>query len=280
MPDILAAQSFWELWHPEVFLGMAAVGLLYWLAVGPRRTQWFRVSRPVSGWQIASFLGGLAMIVISEGTPIHIISDEYLFSVHMLQHMLLTLLLPPLLLLGLPDWLLRPVLGRPRIAKVWRVVTSPLVAILGFNLIFALWHFPGLYNGALQHETVHALEHALYVPAAICMWWPILSPMAEFPRPAMFMQIFYLFLISLAQMAVYGILGFSDSVLYHTYAMAPRLWGISPIEDQQYAASVMELTGFAVLLVAVSVVFSRWVKQEHANEPYAMDASEEPVTHN
>lgn len=279
MTDMLWSQSFFELWHPEVWLIFTAMGLFYWLAVGPRRTEWFRASEPVSRWQVASFCTGLAMIVLSEGTPIHLISDQFLFSVHMLQHMLLTLIMPPLLLMGTPGWLLRPVLGRPKVARVWRVLTSPLVAVLGFNLIFALWHFPGLYNGALVHEYLHMVEHAVYIPAALMMWWLILSPMAEFPRPPLFMQIFYLFLISLAQMAIYGIVGFADDALYQMYVMAPRLWGITPMVDQQYAASVMELTGFFVLLVSLSVIFFRWARQEHCDEPYAMNPNQEGLSH-
>ena len=277
MPDVLRSAGFFELWHPEVWLGLLGIGLFYWFAVGPRRTEWFRQSQPVSPWQIASFLSGLTMIGLAEGTPIHLISDSYLFSMHMFQHMLLTLGLPPLLLLGLPDWLLRPVLGRPGVARVWRVLTSPLMGVLVFNFIFALYHFPWLYDGALEHHPLHMLEHALFTPTALFMWWPILSPMPEFPRPSIIMQIFYLFLVSLSQIAVYGILGFAEDVLYHTYAHAPRLWGITPLVDQQLAASVMELTAFVVLLTALGMIFARWSKQEHAREPYAM-APQDPIS--
>lgn len=266
MPHELSGVGFFDLWHPEVMAGVLFIAALYLIAIGPRRQDWFRNSSRVPTGRAVAFLSGIAMIYLSEGTPLHILSDSYLFSAHMLQHMLLTLVMPPLLLLGLPDWMLRPVLTPRPIAAVWRFLTQPVVGVIVFNLIFAMWHFPIMYNTALVHHGFHIVEHAIYVPAALIMWWPLLSPLEEFPRPSELMQLFYVFLLGMGQIAIHSILTFADHALYHSYIMAPRLWDISPLLDQEWAGMVMNISTLLILTTALFIIFVRWSLREEAAE--------------
>lgn len=266
MPAELRAFPFDELWHPGVLLFVFLVMDAYLLAIGPLRRR-YRWGPPVPAGKVAAFLAGIFSIYVAEGTPIHVLSEHFLFSVHMLQHVLLTSVMPVLVLMGLPDWMVRP-LVRPRLAlRVARVLTHPVVALLAFNLIYSFWHFPIFYDTALYRHEVHMLQHALLVFSVFLMWWPILSPLPELPRLHEGFQIVYMFLVAVAQLAMFGMVTFAEDVLYTKYANAPRIWGIPAQVDQQLAGAVMKLLGGAVFTLFLGTIFFRWAAREERLEP-------------
>lgn len=267
-----AWDALWNDWHPGVLAFVLACMGLYAQAVGPWR-QRFGWGPPVPVRQRAAFLAGLALIYIAEGTPIHELSENYLFSVHMFQHALLTTLMPPLLLAGTPAWFFRWLAGRPWLLRAARVLTHPVPALLLFNLIYSFWHIPRLYDWALWVHQVHMLQHAVLVPTAILMWWPVLSPTPLLPRVADAAAIVYFFLISVAQLAVFAVVTFADEAFYSRYILAPRIWGISPETDQQIAGVVMKLSGMLVFSYFVGSLFFRWARQEEAREVYRQEAT-------
>ena len=201
-------------------------------------------------------------MVVALVSPLHELGDNYLFSAHMVQHLLMTLVAPPLLLLGTPAWLIRPLLSGARVLRVARFLTLPVVAFVLFNTVFALWHVPALYDLALRELGIHILEHLMFLGAGAIMWWPILSPLPELPRPQYLVQMLYLFVQPTVPSVLGALITFSGSVLYDWYAEAPRLWEISAHTDQQIGGVIMWVPGGFAFLLTLVVVFLIWAGQE------------------
>src|SRR6185436_8011077 len=191
---------------------------------------------------------------------LHDLSDWYLFSAHMVQHLLLTLLVPPLLLAGTPGWMLRPALRYRPVAMLARFFTRPKIAFVVFNLVLAAWHVPALYNTAMANHSVHIVQHLMFMVAATLLWWPILSPLPELPRLSYPMQMLYLFLTTLPMSVVAVYITCSDNLLYPAYAAAPRIRGILPLEDQLIGGLIMWIPGGLLFFGVISVIFFRWQK--------------------
>ena len=263
MPDQTAEFS-WLAWHghPSVIAGLLVLTGGYLLGVGPLRWRFGWADR-VSPGQVATFLIGVLVIFVAVLSPLHDLGDNYLLSAHMLQHLLLTLVAPPLLLLGTPPWLLRPLLLRsPRVMGVARFLTLPVVAFILFNVVFAFWHVPGLYDLALRERGIHILEHLMFIAAGVLMWWPILSPLPELPRASYPLQMLYLFVQPTVPSILGAIITFSDKILYSWYAVAPRVWEISAHTDQQVGGVIMWVPAGLAFLFTLIVVFLIWASQE------------------
>lgn len=248
--------------HPDVWLLLAVLGGGYAWAVrriGPRKVH--PVDRPVSRRQILAFGAGLLTIWVAADYPIHDISEGYLYSVHMVQHLLLSLVAPPLLLVGTPDWLLRSLLGRRGIV-VARFLTRPLIALVLFNVAVAVSHIPRVVDLAATSELFHFGAHVVLVGTALCMWSPVVNPLIELPRLAYPPRMFYLFLQSLVPTVPASFLTFGQTVLYRTYADGPSLWGISPLTDQRTAGLIMKIVGGFVLWGIIAALFFRWYRVE------------------
>ena len=266
MPDPLA--DIWTHWHahPDVLIGLAVLEGAYLLGVGPLRER-HRLAEDVDSRQVATFTAGVLVIFISLLSPIHELSDKYLFSAHMLQHVLLTLIAPPLLVLGTPDWLIRPLLRPDLSFRIARLVTHPIVAFAVFNFIFSLWHVPSLYNTSVTNHGVHIVEHLMFMAAAVIMWWPIASRMPELPRLSYPLQMMYLFLLSIAQIIVFAVITFAPEPLYDWYVDAPRVWNISPLADQQIGAIIMKLGGGILFGVLIVIAFFKWFNMGGGQSP-------------
>jgi putative membrane protein len=248
--------------HPDVWLLLVVLAGGYTWAVrriGPRKVH--PVDRPVSTRQVAAFAAGLFTIWVAADYPIHDISEGYLYSVHMVQHLLLSLVAPPLLLVGTPDWLLRSLLGRRGIA-VARFVTRPLIALVLFNVVIAVSHIPRVVELAATSEPFHFGAHAVLVGSALCMWSPVVNPLIELPKLAYPQRMFYLFLQSLVPTVPASFLTFGQTVLYRTYADGPSLWGISPLTDQRAAGLLMKIAGGAILWSVIAWYFFKWYSVE------------------
>lgn len=263
MGQLMATHSFEDLWHPWVFLWLLLVQAGYLLAVGKWREA-FGWGPPVSTRQKVLFSSAIWMIYLSEGTPLHILAEHYLFSMHMIQHVVLTSIMVPLLVLGIPDWAVRNALKRPWIRGPLKFFTSPIPAILCFNLIYAVWHMPVAYEATLYFHWFHMVQHALLVLTSIFMWWPVASPVPEFNKLSDGASMLYLFVAGIIQIAVYSMLTFAESPIYEFYWNAPRMWGIDPLVDQQAAGMIMNLGGMVILLVVWGIIFFNWVRKEEA----------------
>ena len=262
-------ESIWTHWHahPEALIGLALLQGGYMLGVGPLRER-YNLADGVEPRQIATFTAGVLVIYVALLSPIHVLSDNFLFSVHMTQHVLLSLVAPPLLLLGTPDWLLRPLLRPDLVFRAVRLATHPIIAFALFNVAFSLFHVPALYNASVTYHWLHVVEHLIFIGTAVLMWWPIGSMMPELPRLNYPLQMMYLFALSIAQIIVFAIVTFSEKPIYEVYANAPRVLNISPLLDQQIGALIMKVGGGTLFLTLLIIVFFRWFKHEEENNPF------------
>lgn len=224
-----------------------------------------RGERPVTGRQQLTYYSGVAAIFIGSTWPVHDIGEGSLFVFHMLEHLLLSLVAPPLLLWGTPWWLMR-LLVRP-ILPVLRVLTKPLVALFLFNATLGLIHVPGILNLMLRNEFAHLGLHVTLFATATLMWWPVVGPIPDLPKLEPFPRMGYLFLQSLVPTIPASFLTLGDTPLYTIYETFPRLFGISAHTDQVLAGLLMKLGGGMLLWGFIAGVFFTWWAEEQRYNP-------------
>lgn len=248
-------------WYPSVVMGVAVLLGGYLAAIGPLRLR-FSAAEPPRRRQTICYVAGVLTILFALVSPLDALGDEYWWSAHMLQHVLLTFVAAPLLLLGTPDWLLRPLWSQPGLWRVARRLTAPLLAATLFNANLIIWHVPALYELTLHHENLHILAHTLFLTTAILLWWPLLSPTDALPRSSYPIQLGYLVFNTIPMTAVGALITFATSPLIPLYAGAPRLFAVSVMTDQVAAGLIMWILEDMIYLVALTFVFFRWVAQE------------------
>jgi putative membrane protein len=242
--------------HASTVVGIVALGALYHWA-GARAP-----GGPPSAARRVSYYAALATLFLSLNGPLHDLSDTYLFSAHMVQHLVLTLLVPPLMIYGVTGDLLRPLLRPRAVRAVAERVTRPGACFMIFNVVLAAWHLPPLYNLALAHHPVHIAQHLTFLAASVLMWWPITSPLRELPRLSYPGQMLYCFLMVVPMSVVSIYITMADRVLYPAYAVAPRVLGISPIDDQKYGGLIMWIPGGMFFYGVMTVVFFKWAARQ------------------
>lgn len=212
------------------------------------------------------FFTGLALLFLSLNGPLHDLSDTYLFSAHMVQHLLLTMVVVPLLIIGTPGWMLRPALRSPMVARIARLITRPAVAYALFNISMLAWHLPPLYNLAMAHHGVHIGQHLFFLVTATLVWWPLLSPLPELPPLSHAMRLLYVVLLMIPMNVIGLMITYADEVLYPAYEVAPRIVALSPHEDQLVGGLIMWIPGTFILIGVATVMFFRWAKVEEARQ--------------
>jgi len=245
--------------HPSIPFGVGALLALYALAVGPLREA-RDLGPPVPFEQWLSFVTGAVVLFVALTGPVHDLSDSYLFSAHMIQHLMITLLAPPLLLIGTPGWLVRYLVRPAPVHRVAGFLGHPTVAFLAWNGTLLAWHLPPLYNATLVDLDVHIFEHVLFIVTATMAWWPTLAPARELRAPMVF-QLIYLLLLPIPMKVLGMMLTFSTGVLYPAYAIAPRIWDISPTVDQQIGGIIMWVPAGFVIWINLAAHFFRWYRE-------------------
>ena len=212
------------------------------------------------------YLGlGLLTLWVALETPIDTISDHYLDSVHMLQHVLLGFIAPPLMLLGLS----RQMVGRLVRLPGVRAITEPVPAQVIAGVVMIAWHLPPLYNATLYSEDLHIVEHLTFIAAGVVLYWPILEATSAHARWQMSpgVKLLYLLVATLPQDGVALALIFSRVPFYDYYAHAPRLIpSLTALVDQTVAGAVLMVLGKATFAVAAMAVFFRWFGEEHRSD--------------
>jgi putative membrane protein len=253
--------------HPDVWLIVLALegGYLFGLRhLGPRPGP--REEPPASRRQVVLFSLGVLTIWIAADWPIHDLAERYLFSIHMVQHMLIAFVAPPLMLLGMPAWLLRRMVSPRPVAWFVRRFARPFVAFVLFNLWIVLSHWPPVMDAMLEHHPLHFVGHVILFGTATLMWWPVVSPLPEMPTLSYPGRMMYLFLQSILPTVPASFLTFGSTPLYQFYRTVPRIWGLSVMTDQLISGLIMKLGGGAILWTVLAVIFFRWYAQEHASE--------------
>jgi putative membrane protein len=239
-------------WHPEVWVlvGFLTLAYIYMVRViGPKAVG--PGNPAVSRGNIAAFVGSMLMLWVASDWPLHDISEEYLYSAHMLQHMMLSFFLPPLVLLATPTWLLRVLVGNGRAYQVLRFLTKPVVAAVVFNAVVIISHIPAVVNASVENGPLHYSLHFLVVMSSLLMWMPVVGPFPELQLTPMGKAI-YLFLLSLVPTIPAAWLTFATGSVYTVYDHPVRVWGVSVIGDQQMAGAIMK-TGGGLFLWAIIV---------------------------
>jgi len=237
-------------WDPMT-MGALALTLVAYLWVsqqGPRRTS-----------QVACFWAGFLVLVIALLSPIHT-GAAYLFWLHMVQHMLLMIVAPPLLVLGMPPNVLGWVYRHRMLRRIHRIVWSPAPAMLLYNGVFLLWHIPAMYDATLWSTWIHALEHASFVAVGLVFWGVIAFPGAR--RPALAWRFLMLMGANIINFLAGLTFAFSTRPFYQPYTHVPRLWGFTPLADQQLGGLIMWVGGQMMYAVPILTLLYWWVLRD------------------
>ena len=235
------------------------------LAYALRARTLARRGQPVPRWRIALFATGVAILLLALASPIAVIGEEDLFAVHMAQHVLIGDLAPLCLLAGLTGPLLRPVLAFGFVERL-RVLANPFVALPLWAALLVFWHLPALYDGAVRHDVVHALEHAGFFTAGIVVWLPVLETL---PAPEWFgtgAKLAYVIAVRLVETVIANVFLWAGSPFYAEYVHAVAPWGVSASEDQGLAGAVMLAEGGVVTLVGLAWLFLRLAEEGEARQ--------------
>jgi len=257
--DLLASPWRFQA-HPEVWLLVAFVVASWWYAIrfiGPHTPEVRAGSPIVTTSQKRLFVLAVLMLWLASDWPIHDISEEYLYAVHMFQHMALSYFLPPLVLLATPVWLFRAIIGSQRAGRVISWLARPVIAGVIFNVMVMVTHIPALVNRSVSNAPLHYSLHVGLVLSSLLMWIPIAAP-----DPAMRVgyggRMVYLFLMSVIPTVPAAWLTFAEGAVYKHYDIAVRVWGLSVTTDQQIAGAIMKVGGSIFLW---SIIVFLWFKR-------------------
>ncbi|HEX7134117.1 MAG TPA: cytochrome c oxidase assembly protein [Iamia sp.] len=256
--------------HPEVWLLVGALTVLYvWAArvVGPKVVP---AGQPVlTRRNIGCAVAGIVLLWVASDWPVHDLGEEYLYAVHMVQHTLLTLIVPPLALLATPRWLADLILGQGRVRKVIRTASLPIVAGIAYNAMVMAVHWPALVNASVENGIVHYVVHVVLVFTALMMWMPVCGPIEEW-RMGIPAKMIYLFVMSVIPTVPGGWLTFAENAVYTSYDTPTRAFGISVQEDQQAAGVFMKLFAGSWLWFLITCQFFVWAFR-HQREEESLD---------
>ncbi|HEU0113151.1 MAG TPA: cytochrome c oxidase assembly protein [Thermomicrobiales bacterium] len=268
---------FWTAWpaEPVLQIALATAAALYWL--GWQRLRRRGGARVLAGWRSWAFAGGLFALALALLSPIAAY-DEALFFVHMIQHLLLLLVAPPLLLLSAPlvPWLwalpfaarrrvgrwLAP--GRP-LARIGSILTTPAVAAAAYVATVAVWHVPACFDLAQGRTLTHDLEHAMFFGTALLYWWPVIHPVGGRRTLSYAAAIPYLLPPMLEGILIGALITFAGRPLYQTYVGLPPTWGFSTLADQQLGGLIMWVPGGLLFLIPLLGLLAALLRQEERN---------------
>ncbi|MGH7724574.1 MAG: cytochrome c oxidase assembly protein [Candidatus Eiseniibacteriota bacterium] len=244
-------------------IGALALAVLYLWAVGPLRKRKGWAPRFPVGHAI-TFFGGLGIMLVALNGPIHDLSDYYLFSIHMVQHLMLTEIWAPLFILGLPAWLVRGLVVETGLGRVARFWGSPLVGGGIFTACLALWHTIPFYDLMMRNHDIHIACHLMFMVTAVMSWWCVCCRVPEAGKIKEPAAMLYLFLLGVPMQILAAIITLSDRVLYPWYQTAPRVWGLTPLADQQFGGLIMWIPGGLALWIAITALWIVWARKSDA----------------
>jgi putative membrane protein len=258
----------WD-WEPSAVIGCIALVFAYFAAM------WKKPSL-----RMLYFLGGVLLLLLDLVSPLDLLGDQYLFSAHIAQHFVLALIVPPLLLAGIPPWLAEAALERPAIAWLEREIGRPPVSwMLGVGTMI-FWHAPLLFNAALANNELHVLQHLSFLITGTIFWWPVLTP-AENRRLSPLVAISYLFSACFACSLLGAALTFARPGIYPAYLnpqdslrilpLVRNKWGLDPANDQQLGGLLMWVPGCLVYLTGILATVVRWYGYGSAGEVASPD---------
>lgn len=251
-------------WHPHwdvwAFVLLLAAGYLY--ADLRLRPVVAPTAPAATARQRTHFLAGLALLWLVSDWPIADIGETALFSFHMVEHLVIVYVTPPLLLVGLPSWLADVTLGSPRIRRFVRPFAHPVVAFTAFNVLLVGIHAPDAVALMITNGLAHFLLHGILFGVAILAWIPVVSPTQHLARLRPPMRMLYLFLQTILPTVPASFLTFSRTPIYPVYGDAATAYGTTPLVDQTIAGLIMKLGGGLLLWGIIVAIWVRWIQEE------------------
>jgi putative membrane protein len=287
---IVGPDGFWSAWNLDPWVLSLAYLLAGLYGAGVRRV-WRRAGRGrgIEPWRVAAYFGGVAALLVALVSPVDALGGE-LFSIHMVQHMLLMVVAPPLLVLGrpllgylwgLPRSVRLRVTGRWRGSRVarrgWRMASHP-VAILVLHVgALWVWHLPDLYQAALEIPWLHHLEHASFFLTAFLFWWAVGESGSRGRWPGQGAAVLYVFATALQSGALGALLLFAREPWYPSHGTGAAAWGVDPLVDQQVAGAIMWVPAGLVYAGAAILLFLAWIRQADRTAPGRESRKWEPL---
>jgi len=282
--------SFRDLWSPSFMILMMAVIVLYTFVVGPWRHH-FAGSAPVSVSRQLSFVLAVVLFYLTQGGPLSLLG-HLMFTFHMTNMALAYVLIPPLLIYGIPDWLWRSAF-RAKFwrAKIFRLLMHPIVSLLSFILLFSMYHLPQNHDWIMTNFTVHRIYYALLFLSATAMWWHVYCPIPEWRRMSHLLTLGYIFLSGLLLTPACVMIIFAGAPLFGVYN-DPQVWAsamgycvsgdpaellskfegpaffnmMSPVDDQQLGGIIMKLLQEFVNVAALYTIFMQWYRRDRSRD--------------
>ncbi|GHO47893.1 cytochrome c oxidase assembly protein [Ktedonospora formicarum] len=249
-------------WDPVFLISLLVIAGLYLYAIGPYRAAAHPQER-VSRGQIVAFASGILILFIALISPINTLS-MFLFSGHMTQHLLVSLVVSPLLVVSIPGWLAQAIFNGKFMRFAWKWLTFPFIAPVLFNANIWIWHAPPILNAMMQNHALHAIAQACYLLTGVIFWWPLFgASVARAYKLNILEKMLYILLSDMPMVVIGAGLTFMQP-LYDVYKRNPL--GIAPSVDQQIGGSVMWIPGAIFMIVMASILFLRWMLQLEARQ--------------
>lgn len=236
---------------------------LYFTFIGPLRMR-FSQSSQVPVWKMALFLSGVLLYWGAMGSPLAEYAHQS-FTGHMAQMTVLYLVMPPILLLGLPGWMLQPLFRKKGVHAFFSFATKPLIAIFAFNGALSIYHVPAVFDHIMQNQIFMLLSHMILQWLAFCMWWVIACPVSALDRVKPLHKLAYVFGNGVLLTPACALIIFADEPLFQTFAGA-TIDNLTPLQDQALGGIIMKITQEAIFIVMLAYVFFQWVRQERIKD--------------
>ncbi|MBU7591983.1 cytochrome c oxidase assembly factor CtaG [Metabacillus halosaccharovorans] len=280
--------GFRALWSPYFIVVILLITALYFMIIGPWRTK-FKESSTVPLKQQLLFVLAILFLYISKGSPVDLLG-HIMFSAHMTQMAVLYLVVPPLLILGIPDWLWKSILYRPIVKPVIKLFTNPIVALIFFNGIFSLYHVPLVFDFVKTDPIYHSIMTTLIFFGALCMWWPLLTTLPDWKSLSGIKKVGYIFADGVLLTPACALIIFASDPLYLTYSepqawlnalqlcvpadmlsslnlTGPEMFNTLPIvEDQQLGGVLMKIIQEIVYGSILAYIFFQWARREREKD--------------
>jgi len=282
--------GFRALWSPYFLLVLVAITIIYFMLLGPWRHR-FSSTHPATPKHIIMFLSGITLLYICKGSPVDLLG-HITFSAHMTQMALLYLVVPPLLIIGLPNWLLRVVFSNSVTLPIVKFLTKPLIALIVFNGLFSFYHIPLIFDVVKTNMLLHAFTTTVLFIAATLMWWPLINPLPEWEKLNGLKKVGYIFADGILLTPACALIIFANVPLYATYTdlsawtnalelcvptsmlasidlTGPQMFNTLPLlEDQRLGGVIMKIIQEIVYGIILGIVFFEWVRKEREQDEF------------
>ncbi len=248
--------------HLDVWAILVIFAGAYWWAETRFRPHYATQAVAATRKQWRSWYLGVFFIWLASDWPMHDLAEQTLFTAHMIEHMIIGYIVPPLLLRGMPRWMADATLGHPKVAGWLKYLAHPVAGFFAFNSMMVLVHWPEAVTWQIEAEVTHFLYHSVLFVTGVMLWLPIYSPTPAIPRLSQPMQMLYLFLNTLIPTVPASFITFSEIPLYPIYGDGPAAWGLTLVGDQTLAGIVMKIGGGFLLLGRILSIWLDYTRNE------------------